>query len=401
VRTDLDHARALDASDPLAAYRDRFVAADPSLVYLDGNSLGRLPRATAERLRVVVEAEWGGELIRAWDHWIDLPTRVGDAIGGLIGARPGEVVVADSTTVNLYRLAAAALDARPGRMTVVVSAEEFPTDRYVVGGLARERDLEIRRLGPDRVAGTTVADIEAALDDDVALVILSAVDYRSAAIADLPAITASAREAGAIVLWDLSHAVGSIPLDLTAAGVELAAGCTYKYLNGGPGSPAFLFVHRELHDELRPPVAGWMGNRDIFAMGPTWEPADAARRFVAGTPSVLALAAIEEGVRLVTDAGIDEIRAKGIALTEYAIVLHDEWLGPLGCTLGSPRDAACRGAHVAIRHPDAGRLSAALIDGGVVVDFRAPDVIRVGCSPLSTSFGDIWTGLDRLRRLVA
>jgi kynureninase len=204
-----------------------------------------------------------------------------------------------------------------------------------------------------------------------------------------------------LVLWDLSHAIGSVPVDVAAAEVDLAVGCTYKYLNGGPGSPAFLFVRSELHDELRPPVAGWMGNRDIFAMGPRWEPARAARRFVAGTPSVLALAAIEEGVHLVAEAGIERIRDKGIALTEYAIRLHDAWLAPLGCSVGSPRDPACRGAHVAIRHPDAEPLTAALIADGVVVDHRAPDVVRIGCSPLTTSFVDVRTGLDRLRRLLA
>jgi kynureninase len=390
----------MDAADPLAPFRERFVVADPSLVYLDGNSLGRLPRSTAERLRRIVDDEWGGELIRAWDHWIDLPVKVGDAIAALMGARPGEVVVADSTTVDLARIASAALDARPDRRTVVISRDEFPTDRYVVGGLARERELAIRWLEPDPIAGPTAADVAAAMDGDVALVVLSVVNYRSAAIADVGAITARARDAGALVAWDLSHAVGSIPLDLDRAGVDLAVGCTYKYLNGGPGSPAFVFVRRELHDELRLPISGWMGNRDVFAMGSEWEPAEGARRFLTGTPSVLALAAIEEGVTLVSEAGIDRIRAKGVALTEYGIALHDTWLAPLGCSVGSPRDPACRGAHVAIRHPDAERLTGALIAGGVVVDFRRPDAIRIGCSPLTTSFEDVRAGLDALRRLL-
>jgi kynureninase len=393
---------ALDAADPLAHFRAGFVEGDPGLVYLDGNSLGRLPRSTAERIADVVRDEWGRELIRGWDHWMDLPLRVGDLLAAtVLGARPGEVVVADSTTVNLYRLAAAALDARPDRRAIVVPTDEFPTDRFVLEGLAADRGLELRRLATDPVEGPSVDDVEAVLGPDVALVVLSLVGYRSAAIADLAGISAAARAAGALVLWDLSHAVGSIPIDLTGGGAELAVGCTYKYLNGGPGAPAFQYVRRELQASIRTPIRGWIGARDVFAMAPSWDPGPGIRGTLAGTPSVIALAAVEAGVRLVADAGIGPIRAKGIALTGYAVALHDAWLAPLGCLLGSPRDPARRGAHVSIRHPDAERLTAALIRNGVIPDFRGPDIVRLGLSPLTTSFGDVHRGMAALRDLLA
>jgi kynureninase len=328
--------------------------------------------------------------------------RVGDQLAeGVLGAKAGEVAVVDSTTVNLYRVASAALDARPGRRAIVIERSEFPTDRYVVEGLARERELEIRWLGGDPIAGLSTDQIAGAVRDDTALVILSTVNYRSAAIVDMPAVTNRAREAGALVLWDLSHAGGSIPLDLDANGIDLAVGCTYKYLNGGPGAPAYLYVRRELQDELRPPIQGWFAQRDQFEMGPTFERAPGIAGWLVGTPSILALTAVQAGVELIAEAGMDAIRAKGIALTEYAIALTDAWLAPLGCSIGSPRDAARRGAHVGIRHPDARRLTSALIERGVIPDFRAPDTIRIGLSPLSTSFADVHRGLTVLRSVLA
>lgn len=399
--TDAVHPTALDAADPLAAFRGRFVVTDPDLVYLDGNSLGRLPASTAARLREVVEGEWGGELIRGWGHWLELPRSVGDLIGvELLGARPGEVVVADSTTVNLYRLAAAALDARPGRGTIVASPDEFPTDRYVLEGIAAARGVAIRWLEHDPVEGPTPAALEATLDDDVALVTLSHVNYRSAAIADIGALTALAHAAGALTLWDLSHSAGAVPVGLEATGADLAVGCTYKYLDGGPGAPAYLYVREALQDRLRGPIWGWLGRRDPFTMAAGYEPAPGIAGWVAGTPGVLALVAVEEGVRLVAEAGIEAIRAKGIALTEYAVALHDAWLAPLGCSLGSPRDGTRRGAHVSIRHPDAARLCERLIADGIVPDFRTPDSVRLGFSPLSTSFADVRRGMAALRGLL-
>jgi kynureninase len=396
-----EHAAALDAADPLASFRARFVAGDATLVYLDGNSLGRLPLATVDRLRSVVTREWGGELIRGWSHWMDLPRKVGDRIGvDILGARPGEVIVADSTTVNFYKLAAAALDARPGRRTIVTDRDNFPTDRYVLEGLAAARGLSIRWLDADPLEGPTPARLAGLVDGDTALVALTHVDYRSAAVADLPAITAQAHAAGALALWDLSHSAGAVPVDLEASGADLAVGCTYKYLNGGPGAPAYLYVRQALQGALRNPVWGWLGRRDPFAMEQGYEPEEGIGGWLTGTPGVLALAAVEEGVALVAEAGLDRLRAKGIALTAYAVALHDAWLAPLGFRLGSPRDPARRGSHVSICHPEAARLCELLVAGGVVPDFRRPDAIRFGLSPLTTSFGDVHRGFDRLRASV-
>ncbi len=399
--TDRARAEALDAADPLAGFRDRFVIDDPALVYLDGNSLGRLPGATVIRLRDVIEREWGGELVRGWQHWLDAPLGVGDLVAPLIGAQPGEVVVADSTTVNLYKLASAAMEARPERHAIVTDRDNFPTDRYVLEGLARDRGGRIRWLDADPVDGPQSEDVATALDGDVALVALSLVNYRSAAIADLVEITRLAHEAGALVAWDLSHAAGAIPVDLEAAGVDLAVGCTYKYLAGGPGAPAWLYVRREHQGRLRTPIQGWFGQRTQFEMGQGYEPADGIRGWLAGTPGILGLAAAEEGIRLVAEAGIAAIRAKSLALTGYAIELHDAWLAPLGFTLGSPREPARRGGHVAIRHPDARALCEALVASEVVPDFRAPDSIRIGPGPLSTSFVEVHAGLARLRELAS
>jgi kynureninase len=399
-----DRARALDAADPLAGFRDRFVVTDANLVYFDGNSLGRLPRATADRLARVVADEWGGELIRGWDHWIGEPERVGDLIAPLIGAHAGEVLVSDSTTVNFYKLARAALEARPDRRVIVTDRDNFPTDRYVLEGLAARHGGEIAWIEPDPVEGPSVDDIAAALaahDGDVALVTLTHVNYRSAAIADLAGITTAAHDAGALVLWDLSHTAGAVEADLEGAGADLAVGCTYKFLNGGPGAPAWLYVRRSLQAELRNPIQGWFGQRDLFEMAHGYDPAPGIVAWMTGTPGILALAAVEEGVRLVAEAGIPRIRAKGIALTQFAIELVDERLAARGATVGSPRDAARRGAHVAVRHPDARRLTRDLIANGVIPDFRAPDSIRLGLSPLSTTFTDVARGLAALDSLLA
>jgi kynureninase len=398
----MSRARDLDAADPLARFLDRFVIRDADLIYLDGNSLGRLPRATAERLERLVQEEWAGELVRGWDHWVDLPTGVGDALGaGLLGARPGEVIVCDSTTVNFYKLAVAALAARPGRRVVVTDRDNFPTDRYVLEGLAAAHDLELRWITADPVDGPQPRDVAAVLDQDVALLALSHVNYRSAAIADMAEITRLAHDAGALALWDLSHSAGAIEVELETSGADLAVGCTYKYLNAGPGAPAFLYVRGALEPQLRNPIQGWFGRRDQFAMGQGYEPAPGIASWLTGTPTIVALAAVEEGIRLVAEAGIEAIHAKGVALTDYAIELHDAWLAPLGFTLGSPRDPARRGAHVAVRRPDAKRLCEELIEAGVVTDFREPDSIRLGLSPLTTSFADVRTATDRLRGLAA
>jgi kynureninase len=397
---DLD-PRPLDAADPLAHVRDRFVPTEPGVIYLDGNSLGRPTKAALERVAALGDA-WSMRLIRGWeDGWLELPMTVGDQLAqGVLGAPAGTVVVTDSTTVNLYRVASAALDARPGRRTIVIERSEFPTDRYIAEGLARERDLEIRWLDGDPIEGLSTEDVAAVLGPDTAVVILSVVNYRSATIVDIRAVTDAARAAGALVVWDLSHAAGSIPVNLTENGVDLAVGCTYKFLNGGPGAPAFLFVRGELVDELRPPIQGWFAQAAQFEMGPAFERRQGIAGWLTGTPGILGLVAAQAGIEVVAEAGIDAIRAKGVALTEYAIALVDEWLIPLDCTLGVPRDASRRGNQLSIRHRRARQLTRALIERDVIPDFRTPDSIRVGLSPLTTSFADVHAGMAAIRELL-
>jgi kynureninase len=384
-------AEALDARDPLRAFRDRFVI-DPDVVYLDGNSLGCLPRATVERLERLL-GQWGELVVRGWDEgWLDLPLEVGDRLGAaVLGAAPGQTAIGDSTTVCFYKLVCAALDARPGRSEIVTDLDNFPTDRYVLEGVARARGLRLVWLDGDPETVTSL------IGPQTALVTFSHVSYRSARIADMAAVNQIVRDAGALMLWDLSHSAGSVPLSLDGDHAELAVGCTYKYLNGGPGAPAYMYVRHGLQAELRQPIWGWLGRRDPFEMAPGYEPADGMRAFLSGTPPVLALAAVDEGVRLLAEAGIERVREKGIALTELAIGLADEF----GIRVASPRDAARRGAHVALAHPDARALCAGLIERGVIPDFRRPDVIRFGFSPLTTRFVDVWDGVDALRGLLA
>jgi kynureninase len=391
-----DAAAELDQADPLRAFRDRFVI-DPDVVYLDGNSLGGLPRTTMARLHAIIE-KWGQRAVRAWDEgWLELPLEVGDRLGAaVLGAAPGQTVIGDSTTVCFYKLASAALDARPGRTQIVTDLGNFPTDRYVLEGLARTRGLEITWLDGE----PRPEDVAKRLGPDTALVTFSHVSYRSAHIADMAQVNKVVADAGALMLWDLSHSAGSVPVSLDGDHAPLAVGCTYKYLNGGPGAPAYMYVRRELQSELRQPIWGWLGRRDPFEMAPGYEVAEGMRGFLSGTPPVLALSAVDEGVGVVAEAGIEAIRAKGIALTEFAIALADARLAELGVSVASPRDPLRRGAHVALAHPSAKQLCARLIEAGVIPDFRRPDVIRFGLSPLSTRFVDVWDGIDALRRAV-
>jgi kynureninase len=392
-----EHAAELDAADPLAPFRERFVFADEHRIYLDGNSLGRLPVTTRDRLRDLVE-EWGERLVAGWPDWIDAPTRVGDLLAeSVLGARPGEVVVGDSTTVNLFKLCSASLDAYrlSAQGALVTDRDNFPTDRYVLEGLAEQRGLELRLIDHPY-------DLEHALRDGaVALVVLSHVAYRSGELFDMRELTDLARSYDAHVVWDLCHSAGAVPVDLRAAGVELAVGCTYKYLNAGPGAPAFLYVASEIQPKLRSPIWGWFGQRDQFRMERSYDPVDGIGRFLAGTPAVLDLAAVEEGVRVTAEAGVERLREKSVALCELMIALHDEWLAPLGFEVGSPREAERRGSHVALRHAEAWPICRALIErADVIPDFRGPDAIRLGVAPLYTSFTDVWDALDRLRKLV-
>jgi kynureninase len=398
---DRSFAEECDAADPLASFRDRFARDDPSLIYLDGNSLGMLPLATAERIAGVVRGEWGAGLVRSWEHWIDLPSRAGDLLGSeLLGAAPGQVLVCDSTTVNLYKLARAALDARPGRTVVVTDDDNFPTDRYVLAGVAAERGADLRLIQTDIDGGVTADTVREAVDGATALVSLSHVAYRSGALADMAPITSIVHDAGALMLWDLCHSVGSVPVELDACGADLAVGCTYKYLNAGPGAPAFLYVAAGLAGTLHQPVQGWFGQRDQFAMGPAYDPVPGVGRFLTGTPDIAGTAAVEEGARLLAEAGIGRLRDKGMRLTDYLIALADAWLVPLGCALASPRDAGRRGSHVCLRHPDAWRIGRALIRAGVIGDYRTPDRLRLGPAPITTAYADVWDALDATRRII-
>jgi len=379
------HAEALDAADPLAPLRDRFDV-PPGRIYLDGNSLGLVSTGVRAGMAALVD-DWANRAVEAWDDWVDLPVRIGDRLASsVLGARAGEVLVADSVTVNLYKLAHAAADHRPG--PIVTDAANFPTDRYVLEGVAHQRGREYVE------ASSVDAAIEAAAGG---VLCLAHVDYRSGRLLDLPAITAAT---DALVIWDLSHSVGAVQIDLSAA--DLAVGCTYKYLNAGPGAPAFLYVRRELQSEMRSPIQGWFGRRDQFGMAPGYDPVDGVGRFSAGTPVIPGLAALDASLDVIELAGIGQIAAKARALTDLAFALTDAWLTPHGFEAISPRSAPERGAHLALRHDEAWPICRALLErGGVVTDFRQPDVIRAGLSPLTTRFVDAWDGLDRLRSLVA
>jgi kynureninase len=396
---DRSASEALDEADPLASYRSEFVIDDETLIYFDGNSLGRLPTATVERMHRVLTDEWGSQLIRSWrETWMDLPTRLGDLIGTeLLGAQPGETVVADNTTVSLYKAISAALDARPGRRAVLIERDNFPTDRYIVESLAKQRDLDIRWVEETGAAGIAVDNLRQNLDDSVAIAILSHVDYRSAAIVDMRSVSEAVHEVGALTLWDLCHSVGSLPIDVHKAGVDLAVGCTYKYLNSGPGAPAFTFVSRSHQSELAQPIWGWWGRAEMFDMAQGYIPQPDIRSWLTGTPGILSMTGVEAGVEMVVRAGIAEIRRKSVALTSLAVSLYDAWLSERGVGLASPREADRRGSHVTLTHPDAARLADELTANGVIPDFRRPDGIRIGLAPLTTRFVDVYDGFALLR----
>lgn len=395
----LDAARALDAADPLRAHLDAFVDAPGVSAYLDGNSLGRPLKETPARIADFIREDWGTRLIRSWDEqWMDLPTQLGDRIGRVtLGAAAGQTVVADSTTVLLYKLMRAGVAARPDRTEILIEEGNFPTDRFVAEGVAAERGLTVRWLASDPVNGVQPADVAAAVTEQTALVVLSHVDYRSGALANMAAITDAAHEAGALILWDLCHSAGVIPVQLDACGVDLAVGCTYKYLNGGPGSPAFAYVNARHHGVLRQPIQGWMGAGDVFAMGSVYAPADGIRQFISGTPPVLGMLAMQGMLDLIESATIDAVRAKSVSLTELVVRAVDEELASLGVRLLSPVDASLRGGHITIGHARAAEVTAALWADGVIPDFRFPDGIRLGLSPLSTSHVEAVSGVLAVR----
>jgi kynureninase len=399
---DPSYAQALDSADQLASFRDRFVQQDRDLIYLDGNSLGPLPVRTQARIAEVVDQDWGVGLVRSWDKWIQLPRQSGEMVAEhLVGAAAGQVLVCDSVTVNLYKLAWAALDAQAGRDVIITDDDNFPTDRYVLEGIAAQRGCELRLIHTDPDDGVSEQALAEALDDRTALVCLSHVAYRSGALADMTRLTGLIHESGALALWDLSHAVGAVPVELDAAGADLAVGCTYKYVNAGPGAPGLLYVRESLQPRLRQPIWGWFSQRDQFEMGPRYDPASGIDAFLTGTPNIIGSVAVEEGARLLGEAGMPQLRAKSVELTTYLIALADEWLVPLGFAIASPRDAARRGAHVALRHDDAWQICQALIREGVIGDYRTPDRVRLGPVPIYTNFTEVWTALDRLRDIAA
>jgi kynureninase len=387
--------RALDLADPLAPMRDQYFL-PRGVIYLDGNSLGALPRVTRSRLNEVIQQEWGERLIRSWNEsgWIDAPQRVGDKIARLIGAQPSEVIVADSTSINLFKTLAAALALRPERRVILSTADNFPTDLYMAQGL-------IQQLGGHHELRLVQSDeLEESLTEEVATLMVTHVNYQSGRILDMPRLTRKAHEQGALALWDLAHSAGALPVDLTAADADLAVGCGYKYFNGGPGAPAFLYVARRHQASFSQPLSGWMGHAQPFAFVSGYAPAEGVTRYLSGTPAILSLAALECGVDLLLEADMARIRAKSLALTTLFIELVESRLRRFGLELATPRDTAIRGSQVSFCHPEAYAMMQALIHDGVIGDFRAPDIMRFGFTPLYLRYVDVWDAVTRLRRIL-
>ncbi len=394
----LSHAdlEALDRADPLASFRGEFALPD-GVVYLDGNSLGPLPINAASRIAAVVEGEWGQGLIRSWNDagWIGLAAKLGDKIGQLLGAPPGAVLVADSTSVNLFKLLSVALRLRPGRRVILSEQGNFPTDMYIAEGLIRhlDRDYALQRAEP--------ADLPAALTPDVAVVMLTHVNYRTGAMHDMAALTAAAHDAGALILWDLAHSAGAVPIDLLAAGVDLAVGCGYKFLNGGPGAPAFLYVAKQLQAAAEYPLTGWLGHAAPFAFEPQYRPADGIARAMVGTPSIIAMAALEAGIDIARSAPMAALRRKSLDQSRLLMDLVAQHCGAGVFQLATPVAAAERGSQVSFRHPQAYPIMQALIARGVIGDFRAPDILRFGITPLYLRYADLWDAAATLGDIMA
>ena len=404
--TDRAYALELDKNDPLAHYRSKFVITDPNLCYLDGNSLGRLPHATVKAVSDFLSQEWGNEVVTGWSHWIDEAQVAGDLLGrAALGAGPGQVLVCDTTSVNFYQLCLAAIKARPGRKTIITDAANFPTDRYILDGIAKLLDLNLVIINNE---DSTIAKnelvtpelLEKYMSEDVALVTLEVIQYRSGARSDIPSITDLARSYGALVVWDASHAVGAIEMNFDDNGVDLAIGCTYKYGNSGPGSPAWLYVNKRVQKELQVPIQGWFGNEDQFGMGPDFVKANGIRGFQIASPSIIGIRGVQIAFEMIAEAGIDAIASKAAMGTQMMIDLFDEWLAPLGYTLLTSRNPKERGGHISIGHPDAARICIALRKfANVIPDYRTPNAIRLAIAPLPTSYVEVWDGFQRIRDL--
>ena len=406
--TDREYALELDRKDPLAHFKSQFVVGDPDMCYLDGNSLGRLPKATITAINDFMTKEWGPEVVTGWSHWVDEAQPTGDLLGeAALGAAAGQVLVCDTTSVNFYQLCLAAIHARPGRKTIITDAANFPTDRYILDGIAKQFGLNLVIIDNEDPAIATheriTTDVLAPyLNDDVALVTLEVIQYRSGARTDLKSITDQVRAIGALVVWDASHAVGAIELNLDANGVDLCVGCTYKYGNSGPGSPAWLYVSKRIQKELQVPIQGWFAQDAQFEMGPVFERSQTIRGFQIASPSLMGIRCVQTAFSMIKEAGIDAIAHKAAVGTQMMIELYDAWLAPLGIELNTSRDPKERGGHISLVHPDAAQICVAMRTmTNVIPDYRTPNSIRLAISPLPTSYVEIWDGFERMRDLVA
>ena len=406
--TDREYALELDKNDPLAHFKSQFVVSDPEMCYLDGNSLGRIPKATITAINDFMVKEWGPEVVTGWGHWVDEAQPTGDLLGAAaLGAGPGQVLVCDTTSVNFYQLCLAAIHARPGRKTIITDAANFPTDRYILDGIAKQFGLKLVIIENEDPAiavheRITTEVLAPYLNDDVALVTLEVIQYRSGARSDIKSITDQVRAIGALVVWDASHAVGAIELNLDANGVDLCVGCTYKYGNSGPGSPAWLYVSKRVQSELQVPIQGWFAQDAQFEMGPVFERAQNIRGFQIASPSLMGIRCVQTAFSMIKEAGIDAIAHKAAVGTAMMIELYDAWLAPLGIELNTSRDPKERGGHISLVHPDAAQICIALRQiSNVIPDYRTPNSIRLAISPLPTSYVEVWDGFARMRDLVA
>ena len=406
--TDREYALELDKNDPLAHFKSQFVITDPEMCYLDGNSLGRLPKATITSINDFMNKEWGPEVVTGWSHWVDEAQPTGDLLGeAALGAAPGQVLVCDTTSVNFYQLCLAAIHARPGRKTIITDAANFPTDRYILDGIAKQFGLKLVIIDNEDSAiaqheRVTTEVLAPYLNDDVALVTLEVIQYRSGARTDLKSITDQVRAIGGLVVWDASHAVGAIELNLDANGVDLCVGCTYKYGNSGPGSPAWLYVSKRIQKELQVPIQGWFAQDAQFEMGPVFERSQTIRGFQIASPSLMGIRCVQSAFSMIKEAGIDAIARKAAVGTQMMIELYDEWLAPLGIELNTSRDPKERGGHISLVHPDAAQICVALRTiSNVIPDYRTPNSIRLAISPLPTSYVEVWDGFARMPDLVA
>lgn len=404
--TDRQYALELDKNDPLAHFREKFVITDPDLCYLDGNSLGRMPHATIKAVNDFLTLEWSREVVTGWSHWVDEAQPTGDLLGrSVLGAAPGQVLVCDTTSVNFYQLCLAAINARPGRKTIITDAANFPTDRYILDGIAKQLDLNLviidnESSGSAENERITAEILKPYMSEDVALVTFEVIQYRSGARNDIKSITDLAHSFGALILWDASHAAGAIEMDFDANNVDLAVGCTYKYGNSGPGSPAWLYVNKRLQEELQVPIQGWFSNEDQFGMGPDFVKAKGIRGFQIASPSIIGIRGVQVAFAMIEEAGLPAIAQKAAAGTQLMIDLYDAWLADLGYTLLTSRNPHERGGHISIGHPQAAQICVALRKFvNVIPDYRTPNSIRLAMAPLPTSYVEIWDGFQRLRDL--